>query len=293
LAERQRREESNDEEPFGSISDFFDEAEDEDGNLDDGYNADEDENDDEDGDGEDGDDGFDAWVDRLATEVDEQGTKHRLYKGMQRTMAQKDDRLQEQADALSDAVDLINQQNDKQVELQGSFTDFQSAIDGLLTAEQREALGQLTDSARGRRTAGYDRDAQSSGSQPSQTEKAQIRKYKREFVQELKETAEDAGLDPEDSRLDYGDEDGSLLERQKAFRASVKAAVKADKDDRDDGEDEGKQRSRRRRKVTNRPRGASTRQSQGSSPRSKSAQSNLESGADEHMKTIRKLVRTG
>jgi hypothetical protein len=222
----------------------------------------------------------------LAKSIEEGDQNNGVYKGLQRSMASKDRKIQELEATVTRASQVIEEIAGR-IDGQGDISEWlkETVLDALGEDDRKIADGKLQERTLNRSRAQLDAakaraQAPQSQAAPGDDEQFQalIRERMAQFVTGRESTAKLFGVDPKDARLDYGKDDEGLIERTAKFDASLAKLLKEDQD--------GEETVNRVRPKTNRP--ATRSSGGGNAPASSSGASRLEQGADEYLRKIRR-----
>lgn len=228
-----------------------------DDDSDDAEAVDNEDSDDEDGDGDDdaeADELYKKVSQKLVDELERGDTESGVYKGLQKVIGKKDteiNQLRQQLEAneqfQNEVVEYIKNVRGDVDELSDMSNWASETLMGALNDEYREEAQRKYTERKGSRKAQSEFDSlkaeverlrkeKEGGQQGAGRGQAQdapqrdpaIQARIKEFEDDRREAAKRAGIDPDDSRLDYGSQDEGLIERLKKFESSIDAISKTD-----------------------------------------------------------------
>ena len=236
-----------------------------------------------------------AVVEALASE----DTNSPVYKGLQKKMSAKDRALQQQAQELQElraALGMVfnevgsnsskSQQTSKEFEAMKAIMEDMLEDDAskqifrnrMQQANKDSEMDSLKQQIANLGQALQQRSAPPQNGRGNDNEPDEIKQYKTQFQENLEQLAEEAGVDPKDKRLNYGDWNESFLERTMSLNKSIKE-IKASNDD---------ETINRARKKVRTPSGPTERGSKGTSEQR--GRSLLDIGSQQLAKKMRKVA---
>lgn len=172
----------------------------------------------------------------LSKEIESGKTKHPVYKGIQRTLAKEQERSKRLEQTLEAALAKLSQFDLSVDELYDAVNwAGNNLLEALPDDTKNLALNDLNRRNVERQKREIERLRNGGGARiqsgqrnGGEDEPQWLKDGRAEFKALCDEEAAEAGIEADDERLDYGDDNEAVVKRLKKFRASLKAIVNED-----------------------------------------------------------------
>ena len=178
---------------------------------------------------------FEKWQRELLEAIDKGDTNNSFYKGLQKVVNKKQSAIEE-LQKLVEASQAKLQEYEDQFEAMGEGMTWltETTMGALPDNVSKEALLKLSQKANERlqgklqgKAAQQAKPAERGDGNEQRDEPEEVKAYKAKFLNGRKEAAKRAGVNPDDSALDYGDYWEPVVERIEKFEASLLKLVEA------------------------------------------------------------------